>query len=260
VAVVDIASFVIAAATVVALKLREERPTREEGEWRQEFMAGIRHIGSDLVLKHTLIAIAVALLVVGFMESAVFAAVDGFGKPASFVGIVISLQGVGAIAGGVSSTRVIRKVGEPKAIWISLLVFAAALAAAAASPWLAGFMAAIVLLGVALPILIVALMTLLQVRTPGALMGRVSAAADVLLGTPQAGSIALGALLVTLISWRSIFWIAAAVIGFSACYLANSLRGYRPPAEAVESVEPAETADTVITVTPGEPVLPDLLG
>ncbi|MGH3472526.1 MAG: MFS transporter, partial [Nocardioidaceae bacterium] len=67
VAVVDIASFVIAAATVVALKLREERPTREEGEWRQEFMAGIRHIGSDLVLKHTLIAIAVALLVVGFM-------------------------------------------------------------------------------------------------------------------------------------------------------------------------------------------------
>ena len=72
---------------------------------------------------------------------------------------------------------------------------------------------------------IVALTTLLQIRTPQRLMGRVSAATDVLLGTPQSGSIALGALLVTMISFRSIFWVSAAVIFVSAVYLTWALRG-----------------------------------
>ena len=63
-----------------------------------------RHIWHDAVLKHTLLAVAMALLVVGFMESAVFAAVDSYDKPASYVGVVISVQGVGAVLGGISSS------------------------------------------------------------------------------------------------------------------------------------------------------------
>ena len=47
----------------------------------------------------------------------------------------------------------------------------------------------------------------MQRRTPNRLMGRVSAAADVVLGTPQAISIAVGALLVSLISYRTMYWI-----------------------------------------------------
>lgn len=225
VAVLDAASFVVAAIAVGVLKVREEKPVREVGHWSEEFTAGIQHVWADIMLKHTLIAVAVALLVVGFLESAIFAAVEAFGRPASFVGVVISAQGVGAIIGGVSSPRVIRALGEVKAIAAALALIGVGLAIGAASPWLWGFFIGTVMMGLALPILIVALNTLLQRRTPQRIMGRVSAATDVLLGTPQAGSIALGALLVTLLTYQSIFWISAAVLGASAGYLMWALRG-----------------------------------
>lgn len=225
VAVIDAASFVVAAAVVGAIRLREATPVRESGHWRAEFNAGIRHIWRDPILKHTLIAVAIALLVVGFMESAIFAAVESYGKPASFVGVIVSVQGIGAVLGGISSSWVIRSLGEPVSITLSLVVFAAGLAISAASPWLSGLFCGTVVLGFALPVFIVALTTMLQRRTPQRLMGRVTAATDVLLGTPQAGSIALGALLVTLLSFRSIFWMSAIVIFASAGYLTWALRG-----------------------------------
>lgn len=225
VAMLDAASFVVAALAVAAIRLEEARPVRESGHWKTEIMAGLHHIWQDAVLRHTLVAVAVALLVVGFMESAVFAAVESFGRPASFVGVVVSVQGVGAVVGGVSSGWIIRRLGEAEAISLALALFAAGLAIAAASPALWGFFCGIVVLGFALPIFIVALNTLLQKRTPQRLMGRVSAATDVLLGTPQSGSIALGAVLVTVLSFRSIFWVSAGVIFAAAVYLAWALRG-----------------------------------
>jgi MFS family permease len=225
VAVIDAASFVVAAGAVAAIKLREDRPVRESGRWTAEFSAGIRHIWHEPVLKHTLIAVAVALLVVGFTESAVFAAVQSYGEPPSFVGVVVSVQGGGAVFGGLYSSWVIRRLGEAESISLTLMMFAVGLGMAAASPWLWGFFAGTVVLGFALPVFIVALNTLLQRRTPHRLMGRVTSASDVLLGTPQSGSIALGAVLVTLLSYRSIFWISAAVIFASAVYLMWALRG-----------------------------------
>jgi MFS family permease len=224
VAMIDAVSFLVAAASVVALKVRENLPTREETHWRAEITAGLRHIWSDVILRQTLISVGIALLVAGFLESAIFAAVQAFHHPPSFVGVVVSVQGVGAVIGGLSSARIIRAIGEVRAIVLALGVITAGLAVDAAAPTLPVFFVGIVLFGFALPVFIVALNTLIQTRTPQRLMGRVSGAADVVVGTPQSCSIALGALLVTLISYRGIFWICAAVIAFSAGYLVVTLR------------------------------------
>lgn len=225
VAILDALSFVAAAVAVALLKVREDLPAREPSHWTEEFVAGIRHIWRDPIMKHTLLAVAIALLVVGFMESAVFAAMDYFDKPASYVGVVVTVQGAGAVVGGLSSPTIIRRLGEARATGAALALIAIGLAVAAASPWLWLFFIGTVILGFALPVLIVALTTLLQRRTPHRLMGRVSAATDVLLGTPQAGSIALGALLVTVWSFRTIFWVCAVVILAAAIYLMVALRG-----------------------------------
>jgi MFS family permease len=259
VAVLDGASFVVAAGAIGALQLREAKPVRETGHWKAEFSAGIRHVWADATLRHTLTAVAVALLVVGFMESAVFSAVQYFGHPPSFVGVVVTVQGTGAVLGGLSSAWIIRRIGEAESIALTLAMFAVGLAIGAASPWLWGFFCGTVVLGFALPVFIVALNTLLQRRTPQRLMGRVSAATDVLLGTPQSGSIALGALLVTLISFRSIFWISAAVILAAAAYLRWALRNQPadPPDSTPVDVDP-EAARPVgpLTVTlPAEPTV-----
>jgi MFS family permease len=242
VATIDALTFLVAAAAIALLGVREARPERSDEHYWDELMAGIRHIKSDRVLTHTLLALGGSLLVVGFMESAVFAMVEEFGKPASHVGVVVSVQGVGAVLGGITSARLIRRLGEVRALTLSLVVLALGLAVCAASSNLTVVYAGVVVLGFALPIFLVAFLTLLQLRTPQRLMGRVSTAAEVVLGTPQSLSIALGALLVSVISYRAIYWICAAVILLAAGYLHGMLRHHRdvpapPDAVAEAAVE-----------------------
>jgi MFS family permease len=124
VAVIDGLSFVAAAVAIAALSVKEDAPQREETKWRDELLAGIRHIRADRVLTHTLIAVGVSLLVIGFMESAVFAMVDAFDRSASYVGVVVSVQGVGAVLGGVTSAGIIRRLGESTSIAASLVTLA----------------------------------------------------------------------------------------------------------------------------------------
>ena len=236
VAVLDAATFVIAAFAIRAIKVHEDVPVREETHFRDEVLAGIRHIWYDHVLLHTMVALGVALLVIGFMESAVFAMVDAFDKPASWVGVIVSVQGVGAIAGGISSSSIVKRLGEANAMAASLVLLAVGLAVCAVTTILSVVFFGVILLGYALPVFIVAFTTLMQLRTPNRLMGRVSAAADVVIGTPQAVSIAMGALLVSLISYRTIYWISAVVILGSAAYLVAVLG--RTPMDPVED-EPA---------------------
>ena len=224
VAVIDALTFLVAAAALLALSVREAAPVAEEGGWRREFMAGIHHIRDDRILKHTLLATAMSLLVVGFMESAVFAVADAFDRPASFVGVLVSVQGIGAISGGLSASFLIRFRGEVAAVAGSMLTLALGLAICAAWASLTVVFVGVVVLGFALPVFIVALTTLLQVRTPHQLMGRVSTASEIILGTPQALSIAVGAVLVSHIGYRDIYWICATVIVASAAYLCIALR------------------------------------
>jgi hypothetical protein len=69
-------------------------------------------------------------------------------------------------------------------------------------------------------------------------MGRVSTAAEVVMGSPQAISLALGAMLVSLISYHLIFLVMAIVITAAVAYLALMLRGQllRPVPAVVEEV------------------------
>ena len=118
------------------------------------------------------------------------------------------------------------------------------LIALAPSLWLV--LVAIGTLGYALPPMMIAFGTLMQLRTPGRLMGRVSTANDVVLGTPQTISIAVGALLVSLLDYRLIFALMAGVTAAAAAYLAIALRSSLFASQAGESsttaVLPAEAA------------------
>lgn len=80
------------------------------------------------------------------------------------------------------------------------------------------------LFGASIPIITVALMTLIQRRTAQAIMGRVSTAVEVVMTTPHAISLAIGALLVVVLSYRQIFVIMGVVTALAAAYIAVVLR------------------------------------
>ncbi len=251
VAVIDAVSFVIAALSVLALTVVETPPAAERLHWLAELGQGARHLRRTPLLLHPTLALGLCLLVIGFSESAVFAVLDAFDKPVEFVGPLLTVQGVGAVVGGLLSGRLIRALGEARALVLALAVLALGLAGVVVAVSMAQVVVAVAVLGSGLPVLLVAYTTLLQKQTPGPLMGRVSTTTEVLTTTPQAVSIATGALLVTVLDYRLIFGIMAAGTLLAAGYLLTSLRGRFSPQPGPVA---AEQTGGPVTGHPANPV------
>jgi MFS family permease len=226
-ALADAASFLLAAVAIAGLRVVEkpDESGHELQHWRVEVAEGARFIRRTPVLLHTTVALGLALLVIGFVESAVYAVVEAFDRPVTFVGPLITVQGVGAVAVGLLASRVVRRIGEPASVVTGLVVTGTGLGGIVAAEQVWQLLAAVGVLGAGLPLVIVAFNTLLQRQTPGRLMGRVSSTVEVLTTTPQAVSIGVGALLVTLLDYRVIFALTCAGTLLAAGYLAVMLRG-----------------------------------
>jgi MFS family permease len=252
VALLDATSFFVAAIVISTLPLVEEPPEVEESHFWTQMTAGVRHLAGERVLKHVLIGFAMCILVVGFTESAIYALLDAFDKPATFVSVIVSVQGVGAVCGGLASGAVVKRLGEVASSVVGLLVLVAGILIMAGTHSIVVVCLSAAVFGAALPLITVALMTLVQRRTPQAIMGRVSAAIEVVMGAPQAASLALGSLLVVVLSYRQIFVIMGAVTLLAAAYIAVLLRHQiaddvrRPQGE----VAPAESGSPLSAAVP----------
>jgi MFS family permease len=223
VAVVDAASFVVAAAFIATIRVTEAAAPPRTG-FRDEVGAGLRFLVSDRVLRNVLVGLGASILVIGFFESSIYALIDAFDRAPTFAGVLVTVQGVGAVAGGLTASRLVRRLGEVAATATGLAAMALSTAVVALARDLTVVFAGVVILGIAIPWTFVAFTTLMQRRTPGHLIGRVSATVDVVLSTPQAVSLALGSLLVSLLDYRTIFWIIAAVMTAGALQIATTLR------------------------------------
>jgi hypothetical protein len=165
-------------------------------------------------------ALAIALLVVGFAESVIFAVLQyGLHRPPAFLGVLSVAQGVGAIAGAVTAAGILRRLGDGRTLGIGILLFGGGdslFLFPALAPVVAGFVVA----GIGLSWAVVAFGTAVQTRTPPELQGRVYSAADTLVGVPQTVSIALGAFLITVIDYRVLIVVMALVTGLVGAVLA----------------------------------------
>jgi MFS family permease len=265
VALLDAASFGVAALIIATIAVQETEPEHEESHFWHQMTAGLRHLARDRVLEHTLIGFGLCILVFGFSESVVYALLDGYHKPATWVSAIVTAQGVGAIAGGLSSSAVVRRIGEVAGCVAGLAVAALSILmmAAAQQFWLVLAMA--VAMGAAMPLMTVAFLTLMQRRTPLAIMGRVSTAVEVVMGVPQAISLAVGSLLVVILSYRTILAIMGGVTLVASAYIVVMLRHHiaadiRRPVPEGQDTEPAlpgpATAASVDAILPSTPVEP----
>jgi MFS family permease len=235
VAILDSASFVAVVVALLFMRAPEPRFERAEHDFFSEVMAGARHIFQTLPLRQIVLATGVCLLVVGFAETIIFAVLDqGLHRPPSFFGVLSSFQGVGAIAGGLTAPRLLRRIGDVRLCGIGMAAFALGDATFVSSS-LALVLAGIVVSGCGVSWLIVGLATATQVRTPLRLQGRVASAVDVFVSTPQTVSIALGAMLVAFIDYRVLIVTMAGVTSCCALYLiSRSVAAEARPALAAD--------------------------
>jgi MFS family permease len=219
VALVNAGTFVISAATLVALRFEEPAPAPKEQHFVRELSAGVTHILRTRVLRELTIGLAAAMLVVGFSETLIFAVnANSLHRPPSFIGVLSAFQGIGSIVGGVTASMLLKRIGDLRLTGLGILVFALG-DGALLIPRLAVIAPAAAVAGVGIVWAVVALATAYQVRSPGRVQGRVAAAANMLFSVPQTISIAVGALLVTLIDYRLEIAIMTVATLAAAAYL-----------------------------------------
>jgi MFS family permease len=219
VALLDVATFVIAAALLALMRVVEPAPAPRTGRLLAGITDGARHLRATIPLRQLTLASGVALLVIGFSETLTFeVAGTGLGREPSFVGVLIAVQGVGAVIGAASAAGLVRRFGEGYLAGAGMLVFSlgVTLLMSGALPVV---LAGKVLFGAGIPWIIVGLFTLLQRLTPGPLQGRTYSAIDVLCNTPQTVSIALGALLVAFVDYRLLLLVEAVVVAAAGTWL-----------------------------------------
>ncbi|GAA1265306.1 MFS transporter [Kitasatospora nipponensis] len=181
--------------------------------------AGARHIRATPALRQATVAGALAVTAFGLSETAFFAVVGrGLHRPDAFLGVLICIQGAGALAAGLIASALMRRLGERRLVALGLAGASTGflLQAFASLP---AVLAGACLVGAGLPWITVGIVTLFQRRTPAELLGRTNAALGLALSAPQALAIALGAALVAALDYRIVLAAVAVLTALPAGYL-----------------------------------------
>ena len=218
VALVAATSFVLSAATLVALRFAEPPAAVAEHHFFREVTAGLGHIWRDRMLRQLTVGVGATMLVIGFSETLIFAITSALGRPASFIGVRGTLQGVGSIAGGVTAGRLMRRLGELRTAGLGIALFGVG-DGLWLVPSLPVVLAAMAVAGLGIVWAVVAIGTAYQRRSAQSMQGRVAGAANMLFTVPQTVSIALGAALITVIDYRIEIVVMGIGVALSAAYL-----------------------------------------
>ncbi|MFF8978121.1 MFS transporter [Streptomyces cellulosae] len=223
VAVLDAASFLAAALVYVSLRVREEQPAPAREGGRSATAEGVRHLWADSVLRPLVLAGGVTMLCAGVSGALTYVVVEDLGHSPVYAGVLYAVQGAGSVTVGLLSGPGLRHLGARRfaAYGIGLLAVAVALRAVPYDPVAWASAAAV---GVGLPAALIAVLTEVQRRTPGPLLGRVTATADTLVFTPNVIGLAAGAGLVGLLDHRA----QLAGLGVALGVTAAVLLGQRP--------------------------------
>jgi MFS family permease len=225
VALLDAATFLVAALALLAMRVREPHPQPSTESRTAELAAGARHVARTPVLRRMTVASGIALVALGLSETVYFEIVArGLDRPPAFLGVVLSVQGVGAVIGGLTAARLVRRWSESGLVAAGMASFGAGCLVATADV-LALVLLATVLIGIAIPWIVVGQATLLQRRTPATVQGRAWAAVEVLTSVPQTLAIAAGAVLIAIVDYRILLVVMAALVAGAAVYLIGGRAG-----------------------------------
>jgi MFS family permease len=199
----------------------DESPARRPSPMWTEVVEGVRFLWSHALVRRPVLVAATAMFFAGLGNAAIYSVVDeALGRSPAFVGVLSSIQGAGAIIGGLVSGRLMARRGETTLATVGMAVFALG-PIAQVTGWLPAVLAGSALVGVGLPWTVIAGLTAVQRRAPRPMVGRVAASANTLVFGGPALSIPLGALLVSVLDYR-IPLAVAGVAGVTVAVVART--------------------------------------
>ncbi|KRA23993.1 hypothetical protein ASD65_05830 [Microbacterium sp. Root61] len=228
-------SFAVTAMLMSRVRVVEsphEKPTEGSHYWR-DLGAGFTHLFRTPVLNRLTLAMAIAFGAIGLINVTVFPTLEqGLNVPAATLGVIVPLQGVGALIGGVLSARIVRGIGEGRAVGLGMVLMAIGCLPTA---WNSIVLVAVgmALVGFSIPIIVVGFATLRQKATPASLQGRTSAASNVAVNVPQTIATIVGAAIIAAVDYRVLIYLTFAVVLCAGVFAAT---GRRPVAATVDEV------------------------
>jgi MFS family permease len=254
VATIDAATFGVAAITTATIRVGEPAPLRIEQRLRTEVAAGWAHIRDTVRIRQVTIALTATCAVVGFTETGIIAVVtDGLHRPATWLGPFETLMGVGALVGGPTVAAAMRRLGEGRVSALGMIAFAAG-SGLVIIPTTATVAMGAAIAGFGLPWVVAAANTLVQRLTPVHLQGRVSTTLDVLAGTPQSLSIAVGAGLIGLFGYQALMGAVGIVTLGSGLWLLSRREQRVSSGPALPPGSTIDAADALARLGP-EPLI-----
>ncbi|MFJ4512438.1 MFS transporter [Streptomyces sp. NPDC088816] len=236
VALLDAATFLLAAGLYGMLRVREDEPRRSEGSWRARTAEGARHLWSHPRLRPLMLAGGATMLFTGVTGALIYAVVDRLGHAPAYTGVLYAVQGAGSVAIGLASGTALRRLGSRRfaAFGIALTAAGVALRAVPSDPVA---LVSSVLSGTGLPCVLIAAFTAVQRETPAELLGRASATANTLLFAPNVVGLAAGAALVGAVSLPVVLALLALALSATSLMLLHRPRNAdrtaaRSPSEA----------------------------
>ncbi len=254
VAAVDIGTFVISVASYLGLRQVPDlvRPAsepageaparRRPAEVARDLMAGARHVLTNPVIRRIIIASTIAFTGAGMINVAVFSLVtQGLHRPTALLGALTAVEGVGSVVASFFVGPMMRKTGEYTVACIGYALNGVGLVVASTAT-LAGAAAGLILLGLGLPLILVAELNIVQRRTPADLQGRAISASDAIITTPYTIAIAVASAIISSVGFRPIFLGVAGGFFAIGLYLLPYLHETRPEPLAEADRQPVEAA------------------
>lgn len=236
VALLDAASFALAAGLYGLLRVRGPRPP-VAGDRKAGRSSGVRQVWGSPVLRPLVLAGSVTMLCAGLNGATLYAVVDGvLGRSPAYAGVLSAVQGAGSVAIGLLAGPLLRRLPERVFTAAGIAVFAVAVGLRAL-PYDAVALVSCGLIGVGLPCVLIAAMTAVQRETPDAVLGRTAATAGTLMMAPNAVALALGAGLVALVDVRVLLPLVGAAALLTAAWLVAGRRGEAPAGPRVSAAE-----------------------
>ena len=239
VALADIGTFVISIACYLALRqapdlARRPRAERKRLRFGSEVLAGAKHVAANPVIRRMVLASTAAFAGAGMIDVAMFSLVaQGLHRPPALIGVLTSVEGVGSVIAGLTVGQMMRRTGEYAVACAGFLLNGVGLAASSTAT-VVGVFGGAALIGLGLPMVLVAELTILQRRTPADLQGRAISASEAIISTPFAIAIAVGAGLISLVGFRPIYIGVAAGFTVVGLALLPYLNITKPMPEATE--------------------------
>ncbi len=236
---VDAISFVLAAVATGWLR-HDRRPsprtTLSDVEAEHEgMMAGVAFIFRDGLLRVVEISVGVFMLSLGMINVAeVFFVTQTLHGTATEYGLIGACFGVGTVVGALSARRLSQEVAHlARTVIVAIIVIGAAICSVGLMTRVIWVYPPLVVAGVAVGFANVSVMTLFTVRTPERLRGRVFAGVGGVITACEIAATALGGVVLTVVTPRTVFLAAGAAATLVAMVLGPlGLRAVakRPPA------------------------------